>query len=234
MAVSNKRVLIGVQARSTSTRLPGKSLEVIDTMSMVDHVLAACDSAKRHIEHKPYIECEVVLLIPKGDKLRAHFSHREIVEGPEHDVLRRYKAALDTYNPDYIVRITGDCPLIPPPIISKHILATIHDELDYCSNVYKGCRTYPNGFDCEVVSSKMLEWLDKYADTKEDREHVTLLISRVQPEWAKTGIIIGYNDLSDLKISVDLPSELEEIRTNKKRLNKKLITARRHGFVYRF
>ena len=68
----------------------------------------------------------MALLVPKGDPLAKEFQGRVMVfEGPEDDVLARYANAVNGTHPDFIVRVTGDCPFIPPYIISTHVKKSI-------------------------------------------------------------------------------------------------------------
>src|SRR5688500_7503846 len=112
------KVMIGIQARSGSTRLPRKAFELISGRTMMDRVIEAARAASRFIEDKGH-RCSVVVLTPKGDPIVAEFSPRvDVVEGPEQDVLARYRIAVETYNPDWIIRITGDCPLLPASLVA--------------------------------------------------------------------------------------------------------------------
>lgn len=231
------QVIIGIQARSTSKRLPGKCLEQIEQLSMCDHVLRACESAADHMNrqsHKFRTRVDVALLVPYGDKLINNFKHANIIEGDEDDVLSRYVRAMQLYDADYICRITSDCPLISPPLISKHVVSAVQDGLDFCSNVLDGCRTYINGYDVEVMSREALDWIDNEAKEAFDREHVTTLFKRHTPNWAKIGTVIGHIDFSDIKLSVDTHDELEEVRSNKRSVIDKLNKAKHIGRVYRF
>lgn len=233
------KIMIGVQARSTSTRLPNKSMALIDTQSVCDHVLTACLSAAEYIskqKSKVQLHAHVVLLVPKGDQLKDLFADKvDVLEGPEDDVLSRYMLAVDKYEPDYVVRVTGDCSLIAAPVISKHVFSATFDHLDYCCNVMDDCRTYVDGYDVEVVSAKLMRWTDENANTTADREHVTTRIRSARPGWAKFGAVIGYIDLSDIKLSVDTTDDLEKVRANKRAVNEKLNIAKQRGYlVYRF
>lgn len=227
-----------MQARSTSTRLPGKSLEILDTKTMTGHVLDASYNAARYINrgtHKHGIEAVVALLVPNNDPLADQFNDHLIYEGSEHDVLSRYMLAVHDLQPNYTVRLTGDCPLLSPPLISKHVMCAVKDGLDYCSNVTDGCRTFIDGWDVEVVSFELMNWLDKYATSKSDREHVTPLARNAPPKWATFGTVVGTIDFSDIKLSVDTHAELDKVRANMAAVKEKMNLARELGhMVYRY
>lgn len=132
----NTKVLIGIQARSTSTRLPGKIFLPIGDRPMLQHVIDAANNAKSHIlkySSKKKLEIEVAVLCPEHDvAVKNAFKDKVIIfDGPEDDVLTRYSLAAIKTESDYIIRLTSDCPLIPPTIISKVINTVVLNSLDY-------------------------------------------------------------------------------------------------------
>jgi spore coat polysaccharide biosynthesis protein SpsF (cytidylyltransferase family) len=234
-------VLIGIQARSTSTRFPGKCWEMIGGKTVTEHVLAACRSAAYHTNRFTRghgINVNVALLIPLGDNLGDEYRGRATVfEGDLNDVLNRYVSAVSETASDYVVRVTGDCPLIPATVINKCISIAVKGNLDYFSNVHDKLRTAPDGWDCEVISKRLMEWLDENSKLPEEREHVTLRARTNPPDWARRGINIGHIDLSHIKISVDTPEDLSWVRKEHDRLNKLALRAmEEYGFksVHRF
>lgn len=224
-------VLIGIQARSSSTRLPKKCFEPLGGKRMLDHVIDACDRAEKYLNkftYKKNFTVSTALLIPEGDMIKKAFSSQaEIIEGPEFDVLTRYAIAHKKHNPDFICRITGDCPLIPPYVISKHISLAVVQGYDYISNVDEECRLSLDGVDCEVVSRRMFEWLHQNATTDSDREHVTTLARSDPPKWAKRAFTASFFDQSSIKLSVDTREDLEIVRAEYDRVGKKLQRAER-------
>jgi spore coat polysaccharide biosynthesis protein SpsF (cytidylyltransferase family) len=70
--------------------------------------------------NNPNIHASVAILVPHGDKLKGELSHRYVViEGDENDVASRYKTAMEFFQCDYLVRLTGDCVWVPSRVISK-------------------------------------------------------------------------------------------------------------------
>lgn len=208
-----KSVMIGIQARSGSTRLPRKAFELISGRMMLDRVIETCKTAASNIEKKTNIHPNVVVLTPKGDPIAEEFSSRcAIVEGPEHDVLERYRIGVQKFNPDYVIRITGDCPMIPVFIISNLMSLAINKNYDYISNVDARYRTSMDGADCEVISRRLFDTIADIATTPYDREHVTTLIRKSPPIWARMGLALNYVDHSDVKLSVDTKDDLERVR----------------------
>lgn len=222
------QVAIGIQARSTSERFPGKINELINGKSMLGHVIEASTKAQNYLNNwsNRKVHVELAVLIPVGDPISERLKGYSVIEGPEQDVLTRYMSLLRLKTPDYVVRITGDCPLLPSFMISKAITYAVDYTYDYLSNVDGRCRTAPDGFDVECVSAKLLKHLDKVA-VGADREHVTTLARRTPPPWQKSGCLINYVDLSGLKLSVDTMEDLERVRKEHEKVERALQTASR-------
>lgn len=236
-----KRVVIGIQARSTSKRFPRKVFELIDGVPVLRHVINACRRSAVYMNRysdATRIKVDVGLCIPKGDEIKDAFQQRDLIiaEGPEDDVLARYKALADQTDAHYIVRVTGDCPLLPPHIITKHVKIAVVNGYDYVSNVDEEARTAVDGTDCEVISRKLLNWL--YDNAKgSDREHVTTLARRETPGWARCGHVVGYLALSHVKLSIDTPEDLERVRQEFKTMKRAIENAERKSgakAVHRF
>lgn len=228
------KVFIGIQARSTSTRLPGKGMMMIGQKTVTQHVIDQCSESAGFVGKgmQQNIETTVGLVVPKGDGLAAEYVGKvPVFEGSESDVLGRYKVAFDELKPDFIVRITGDCPLIPPYVITTLVKKSIIGNLDYCSNVDERWRTDLDGWDCEVISARLFQYVCDYAKDKSDREHVTTFIRRSPPRWAKIASVIGFVDMSHVKLSVDTAEDLERARTANQSLQEKVNAARRAGHL---
>jgi spore coat polysaccharide biosynthesis protein SpsF (cytidylyltransferase family) len=221
-------VVIGIQARSTSERFPGKVLEMIGDRPMIKHVIDACEKSARYMnahQLKTKRLINVVALIPAGDEVVASYLKRcsvRVFEGPEHDVLARYQQMSERYNPDYIVRITADCPEMESPLITKCITTALMNGYDYLSNVDESVRTAIDGLDVEVFSRAMLNYAHENAKEPKDREHVTTFMRREPPKWARRGFLAHMKDGSGVKMSVDTPEELEACRERKRQMDLKL------------
>ena len=100
----------------------------------------------------------------------------ETYQGSLEDVLSRFFETAKNEIPDYVVRLTSDCPLIDPCLIDEVINFTIESDLDYCSNTFD--EMYPDGQDIEVFKFDALKRSYNEAVSKLDREHVTPFIWR--------------------------------------------------------
>lgn len=212
--MEQKTVSIIIQARSTSSRFPGKIFERIGNKQILQHVLDACYNCASYINARSNqhgLLCGVALAVPTNDMLIPQYNRHVIIEGSESDVLSRYVEAAKVLKSDFVVRITSDCPLVPPYIISKAINLACSANLDFVTNADPRFRTAPDGHDCEVMSKRLLEWLGENASRPEHREHVTSLLVERMPAWAKKVDIIGFADFSSVKLSIDTREDLERL-----------------------
>lgn len=184
-----------IQARMGSQRLPGKSLLKIKGISTVSRVVERLRKSK-------YID-KIILATSDLERdlplvKEASNIGIDCFAGDEADVLHRFYAAAKKFNLDTIVRITGDCPLIDPDIVDRHIRLFLDEKIDY---VHSGF-SFPDGIaDCEVFSFEALESAWKHS-SDEDREHVTPYIWR-NPDKFNLETLENDVDLSKYNLSLD-------------------------------
>jgi spore coat polysaccharide biosynthesis protein SpsF len=203
-----KRVII-VQARMTSTRLPGKVLMDLGGQPMLAQQLRRLKSCAR------VDEIVVATTTNTSDNPVAELARREDVgwfRGDEHDVLSRYVGAARESGADLVVRVTADCPLIDPDVVDR-VIGTLEQgsaDTDYASNVKP--RTFPRGLDVEVFFMDTLLRFDRYATEPLDREHVTSVVHSSRGARFCTASVVDTSDNSDLRWTVDLPVDYEVVR----------------------
>lgn len=160
--IDNKRVIVSIQARLNSTRLPRKVLLPLGGKTVLDWVILRSELSE-------YID-DIVVATPESDlELKKFCYDRGVVwfGGSEENVMDRVWDAANMVNGDYIVEITADCPLIDPEIISECIKTVAISNIKYSSNIFP--RAFPDGFDVQVYS---LEELKKEISKKENKNHV--------------------------------------------------------------
>jgi spore coat polysaccharide biosynthesis protein SpsF len=199
-----KRVFI-IQARMTSTRLPGKILMDLDGAPMLKRQL---DRLKRcRTADKIVVACTT----NATDEPIAALCAREgvpVFRGSESDVLSRYIGAAREAEADIVVRVTSDCPLISPEICDKVVDAV--GGADYASNTLK--RTYPRGLDCEAFTRAALEKAAAEATSAPAHEHVTWYIHTEARTRFHMRSIEDSNDHSALRWTVDQSEDLAMVR----------------------
>ncbi len=202
--MKKRRTVIIIQARMGSTRLPGKSLKPLLGKPMLFYVVDRL---------RPVKEADALVVatssLPQDDPI-AEFCNKNgiaLFRGSEEDVLDRYDQAAKQYQADIIVRITGDCPLIDPEVVSAILRGfDEHVDCDYLSNTQK--RTFPRGLDVEVFTSKALEEAAREAKSPHEREHVTPFIYH-HPERYHIRNYRHEPDLSHHRWTVDTPEDFE-------------------------
>jgi spore coat polysaccharide biosynthesis protein SpsF len=166
------KTLAIVQARMSSSRLPGKVLLDIAGQPMLWRVLSRASQARA-------LDGVVVAttLDPSDDPVDRMCADRGILcyRGSLQDVLDRYYQAARRFGAQVIVRLTGDCPVIDPEVIDATVRIFHHEaESGFAATRLPPPwqRTLPIGLDVEVVSFASLERAWKEADQPFHREHV--------------------------------------------------------------
>lgn len=190
-----------LQARMSSTRLPGKVLKPILGKPMLVHQI---DRIKRST-----LIDEIIVATSdhsSDDEIESLCKSLEIkcIRGSLHDVLARYYQASLAYPSEHIVRVTGDCPIIDPDIIDKVIALHTSSNADYTSNCTHP--TFPDGLDTEVFTFSALEAAYLNASSSEEREHVTpYLYAEKSKNTCKE--LCHSSNLSHLRWTVDQPED---------------------------
>ena len=197
-------MILGIlQARVSSTRLPGKVLLPILGKPMLRH------QAERILKCK-LLDKFILATSNDGQDDAILDICRDLqipcYRGSLTDVLDRFYQAARGYAPDHVVRLTGDCPLIDPTIVDQLIATYLSEPTDYMSNCVEP--TFPDGLDVEAFRFHCLEEAWREARQPSQREHVTLFINR-QPERYRVRHFKGKIDLSHLRWTVDESSDFE-------------------------
>lgn len=202
-----------IQARMSSTRLPGKVLMDISGKSMLARVIGRLKRA-RHIDQIGVVSSQN----PADEKIGFECQKLKIpfFRGSEEDVLNRYHEAAKAWGAKNVVRITSDCPLIDPEIVDQVITRFLNEKADYASNVLS--RTFPRGLDTEVFSFETLQKTDLQAKTQRYKEHVTLFMVENPKEFNLVSVTTEPN-YSDYRWTVDTTEDLNFIRTVYSRFN---------------
>lgn len=203
--VCKMNTIIIVQARMTSTRLPGKVLKKVLDKPLLEYQIERLQRVKlaRSIVIATTTNDTDQPIVDLCTKLNVPF-----FRGSELDVLARYHGAAMTYRADVVVRVTSDCPLIDPQVIDKVIKFYLdhYPEYDYVSNTLE--RSYPRGMDTEIFSIQVLDEIFREASAQPDREHVTPFIYR-HPERYNLANVSCAVDYSNHRWTVDTPEDFE-------------------------
>lgn len=195
-----------IQARMSSSRLPGKVLADLGGLPMI------CFMAER-VRRTPGIDLVAVLTSddPSDDPLTAAVEAYDIpvVRGPLDDVLARYVVGADAFDARTILRLTGDCPLIDPTLIAQVVALHRSTGVDYASNVDPA--GFADGMDTECFTRALLDRANRLAVSVPEREHVTLWM-RSPESGASRANLAAAAPASHLRLTVDYPDDLELVR----------------------
>jgi spore coat polysaccharide biosynthesis protein SpsF len=196
-----------VQARMGSTRLPGKVLMNVSGRPLLTHLVA-------RLRRVPHIDGLVIATTstPQDDVIEAFCNQHSLhcFRGSEEDVLSRYYEAAKSFGAEVVIRITADCPLMDPGVLSQAITCfrQNYEDLDYFSNTLR--RTFPRGLDIEMMRFSVLEKAFFEAKTAYSREHVTPFIIHNAHQF-RLGNFFSRRDLSKYRLTVDTKEDFELI-----------------------
>jgi spore coat polysaccharide biosynthesis protein SpsF len=202
-----RMILAILQARMSSTRLPGKVMADVVGAPMILRQIERLGRSQR---------LDRILVAtsidPSDDGLAAMLALHDIPvhRGPLDDVLARYEGALAAHPAEIVVRLTADCPLADPGVIDATIDFLTTRGLDYAANT-PARRTYPKGLDVEVMRAEALLRAAREAEDPYEREHVTPYLYR-HPEMFAQDFISQGQDEGELRWTVDRPDDLEFVR----------------------
>lgn len=207
------KVLAITQARYGSTRLPAKILKEVNGTTLLEYHI------RRLLKSEKIDKLKIATTGEEGSKFIVEIADKLGIgyhKGSVDDVLTRFYDTAATESPDYVIRLTSDCPLIDPEVVDELVDFAINSDYDYVST---DASSFPDGLDVEVMKFTALEKAYKEANLKSEREHVTPYI------W-KNGTAYGgsifksykyknpkgdYN-ANDYRITLDEPEDFEVIK----------------------
>lgn len=203
------KVVAFIQARMTSKRLPGKVLAMLAGEPMLAKVISRTSRARTLDETWVLTSTD-----ESDDAIERFCSGRSVpcFRGSLDDVLGRFADAARIAEPDIVVRITADCPLVDPGVIDKTVDVLLKDQsIAYAATRMPNRRTFPVGIDVEAFWCAGLGEAAKNADQPYQREHVTPWFY----DGSQSGPIVHVQtkpDLGEHRWTVDTPDDLAFMR----------------------
>jgi len=195
------KVVAIIQARMSSTRLPGKVLMPLAGKPVLAHVVQRSQACR--------IVDEVVVATStdlSDDAIEQWCAYNQVhcFRGSLTDVLDRYYQAAKLHGADAIVRITADCPAIDPQTVDEVINGFIDGGFEF----YGLSGEFPDGLDCTVFSFRAIKKAWQEAKLPSEREHVGPYIEK-NPQLFKSGGLKKYTGLSHMRWTLDEPRDYE-------------------------
>ncbi len=212
-----------ISARCNSSRLPGKSMKMMNNKPMIQHVITRCKKSR--------IVDTVVVATSTNSKDDVLFDlcttlNVPCFRGSENNVLERYYLCASKYKACNIVRVCGDCPLMDAFIIDDMIKK--FDKKGYMEPLYHGTVKYgqsnlsgfPDGFNCNIFTFEVLKRAYENATDKIEHEHVIpYMRSNENVQLYDVPVPMGMNTLHKLHLSVDTQEDFDRCETILKALS---------------
>ena len=166
--MKNSKFACILQARISSTRLPGKILLNGPSKPLLIHTI------ERLKKSKLFTKIIVATTTSKIDDIIFDLCKKNniiVYRGHPTNLLNRYYNCAKKFKIKNIIRITSDCPLIDSDIIDLMIKRFNEKKIDYLSNIHPP--SLPDGFDVEIFTFEALK--KTFSSAREDfqKEHVT-------------------------------------------------------------
>ena len=207
------KVIAITQARYGSTRLPAKILKEVGGQTLLEIHL------RRILQAKTIDALKIATTDEEGSRYIVAVADLLGVgyhKGSVEDVLSRFYDTAAPEKPDYVVRLTSDCPLIDPSVIDEVVTFAVEHAYDY---VRTDPKSFPDGLDTEVIKFQALERAWKEARLSSEREHVTPYIWKNGS--AEGGTLFrsfklpnrqGEYDANVYRITIDEPEDFEVLK----------------------
>lgn len=208
---TSPKIVTVIQARIGSSRLPGKVMLPLAGKPLILRMY-------ERVSYSRYVS-KIIIAITEDESDNQLFklckqNNLNVFRGNSLDLLdRHYKAAKEN-NPEVVIKIPSDCPLIDPEIIDKVILYYINskEKYDFVSNLHPA--SYPDGNDVEVMNFKSLEnaWINAKKDF--EREHTTPYIWE-NPDKFRIGNVVwetGLDYSMTHRFTIDYKEDYEFIK----------------------
>lgn len=202
-----RKVVAIIQARMTSSRLPGKVLKTILGKTLLEHLIERVRLTK-NVD-------EIVVASPYGtphdpiEALVGQMSDITFIRGEEHDVLSRYQKAASYTKADIIIRITSDCTLYDFKLVSSWLNLFLQSDASYLYAAHE--RGYPLGLGAEILTREALDIAFSQAKDPYEREHVTPYIWR-RPNLFPAIFVDYAPDLYYWRLAVDEEADFDFVR----------------------
>ena len=196
-------ILAVLQARMSSSRLPGKVLKPLCGGPMILRQIERLQRARRLDRLVVATSTE-----PSDDPLAEALAGAGVAvhRGPLDDVLARFAGALEAFPAAHVVRLTADCPLADPEVLDASIALHLESGADYTSNTPDSF-SYPKGQDVEVMTAAALRRVAAEAVSAEAREHVTWDLYHGDHGYRAAWLRSGAADDGDVRWTVDTPDD---------------------------
>jgi spore coat polysaccharide biosynthesis protein SpsF len=206
--IRTPKIVAVIEARYSSTRLPGKVLMPIVGQPMLVRIIQRLKLART------LDDIVVATTDSKADdaiEQAMDYMGAHIYRGSENDVLDRVVKAAQLVEADIIVEITGDCPLVDPGLVDKVVGDFLVGGADFVSNILP--HTTPRGTDVRVFRTSQLAEINRTSTDPADHEHVSLHFWEHLDRYSCRNVEMDLPEVvSEIRLTVDTAEDLELVR----------------------
>lgn len=217
-----------IQARMSSTRLPGKSIKTISKIPLLEIIY------KRLKKSKMINKIVIATSTDKSDDAIIGLCKKKkfnFYRGSLDNVLKRFLNCVEVNKKNSFIRITGDSPLVDYKLIDKIAKKFNKKKVDLATNVFP--RTYPKGLSVEIVRLDTIKKIINHKTSKKNREHITSYIYD-NPKKFKIINIKNENNYSKINLSVDNLYDLLKLRRFVKVSKKSIYSINSNTIIEKF
>ncbi|MFD2442706.1 cytidylyltransferase domain-containing protein [Bacillus sp. CGMCC 1.16607] len=160
------KTIVIIQARMGSARLPGKILKPLGRYDVLTYVVERCKKIKG------VSKVIVATSVLPQDYVVEEWCEKNKVDyfrGSEDDVLERYLQAAMLHQPDYVIRVTADCPFVDYELATEMVQKMMEAPADFVQLAGQ----LPRGLAVELFSFRALKYIHQHGKEPRHREHVT-------------------------------------------------------------
>lgn len=197
------KTMVIIQARMGSSRLPGKILMPLGSTDNLTYVTERC----KKIDGVSKVLVATSSL-SQDDAVEKWCENHQIscYRGSEEDVLDRFIQAAKLYEPDYVIRVTADCPFVDYEMASDMVALMKKEQVDIID--LEG--QLPRGLAVEVISYKALQYIDEKGHENRHREHVTYYAYEFKEQFTRVSYVADeMRNEPPLRITLDTVADYE-------------------------
>ena len=196
-----------IQARHTSTRLPGKCILPLVGKPVIAHITD-------RLKAVPEID-QICVAMPEGDaqdplaRVVEDLSNIHLTKGPEDDLLSRYAMAADQTDAEIILQCYADSPAIDPAAISQ--LLSLHTDTKAACSIIGVDSGYPWGYECYAINREALMISEREVTDLGDRENITSYIFSHPGEFLITRVYRPGRQQSNYEVLLDTYEDYQRL-----------------------
>lgn len=212
-------VIVIIQARMGSSRLPGKILKPLGDVDVLTYDIERCRAIQG--------VSEVIVAtssLAQDDAIVAwcEAHHVAYFRGSEDDVLDRYVQCAKMYKPDYVMRVTSDCPFVDYEMASEIVELMNKEKKDIV--LLEG--ELPRGLAVELISYEALLRIHEVGQESRHREHVTYYAYEFKEQFETVTYKTPINrQVPELRITLDTEEDYALLVEVAKHFNNPLVSS---------